>query len=461
MKEQALTLLELNSEIKSIISEHASRSYWVTGEISELKVNMRGHCYLELVQKAEDTEQILARNRATIWAQKYRLIKAYFETTTGQMLTDGIAVMIRVSVEFHEVYGLSLNIHDIEPAYTVGEMALRKQKVIERLTEEGVIDMNKELQLRLCCQKIAVISSPTAAGFEDFMDQLENNPYEYKFYLKLFPALMQGEQAEQSMIDALDKIYSYESFFDVVVIIRGRGSQTDLNCFNNYWLAYHITQFPLPVLTGIGHEQDDSVVDRVAHTRLKTPTAVASFLIELIADQEQMLNTMALQVMERVGEGFQKESNILTDRAGRLQTSLSEKLLHYTTRMNSMNMKLHRIGLEKVGALQRDLDRNMSLLTIRAGSFSAEKHRSIQNISKLLKNSIGHKQSRIGQHQKLLEEKLQAYDPQRVLERGYSITLHEGKVVRDSKHLKENDRITTLLKRGKLESIIKSRKNGN
>ncbi len=279
MENNPLSLCELLGSVKMTLKNHLTPSFWVIAEISELKVNYSGHCYLELIEKDSGGESIKAKVRATIWSSAYRMIQAYFESATRSKLAAGMKVMVKASVEFHELYGLSLNITDIEPSYTVGEMALKKQEIINRLIAEGVFGMNKSLSLPDLPRRIAVVSSKTAAGFGDFMDQLLKNDFGYKFYVKLFPAAMQGAEAEQSIIAALDAVFEAESQFDLVVIIRGGGSQSDLNCFNSYWLACHICQFPLPILTGIGHEQDETIADLVANTRLKTPTAVAEFLI--------------------------------------------------------------------------------------------------------------------------------------------------------------------------------------
>ncbi|MBN1952139.1 MAG: exodeoxyribonuclease VII large subunit [Bacteroidales bacterium] len=455
MQENQLTLLQLNSEIKNVLKVHTERFYWIVGEISELKVNYSGHCYLELIQKDETSDQILARSRAMIWAQNFRLIKPYFETTTGQLLTEGLRVLVKVSVEFHEVYGLSLNITDIEPKYTVGEMALRKQKIIDRLTEEGVIDMNRELELPMLCRKIAIISSPTAAGYGDFCNQLENNPYDYKFYLKLFPAVMQGEAAEQSVIDALDRIYAREGFFDVVVIIRGGGSQVDLNCFNSYWLAYHITQFPLPVLTGIGHEQDDTVTDRVAHTRLKTPTAVAAYLIDMMAVLENRLDEWTEQLGEMIRDMVVEESLKLNRLSHKLQQVLQDRISRHRNRLNNASFQLHKGSMDRISLSLRSLDRIGSKVLTRSSALPRDRMQDLKWIQNRMKQTVSLRKDGLKQKLQFIEEKLDAYDPARVLERGYSITLKDGMPVKDANVLKPNDIITTLFRKGKAESIIK------
>ncbi len=312
MDNKAVSLYDLLGQVKLAFKSSLPGAWWVMAEISELKLNYSGHCYLELIEKNETGESIRAKVRATIWSSVFRMLQPYFETTTRMQLTAGIKVMVKVNADFHELYGFSLNITDIEPSYTIGELARQKQEIINRLKAEGVFDMNKQLTVpRLPC-KIAVISSGTAAGFGDFTDQLKKNQFGYKFYLKLFPAVMQGDEAEQSIIAALDKIYGYEAFFDAVVIIRGGGAQSDLNCFNNYWLNYNICQFPLPVLTGIGHEQDETIADLVACKRLKTPTAVAEFLISLFQEADEEISERSLSLYNMVNDRVRDENERLT-----------------------------------------------------------------------------------------------------------------------------------------------------
>ena len=250
----AVSLLELNSRIKSGIRQAFPDIVWVIAEISEVNINQSGHCYLELIEKNELTNQISARVKATIWAFTFRKLQPFFESMTGQHLSPGMKILVMAGVDFHEIYGLSLNIKDIDPTYTLGDTARKRQEIIDRLKAEGVYHLNKELELPLVPQRIAVISSSTAAGLGDFMNQLTNNRYGYGFTIALFHSIMQGEEAEESVVAAMEEIFSSIESFDVVVIIRGGGSQADLDCFNSYWMCYHITQFPIPVITGIGHD---------------------------------------------------------------------------------------------------------------------------------------------------------------------------------------------------------------
>ena len=283
MEQDILSLLELNLSIKEAISQEFDAAYWVRAETSDVRPHRNGHCYLEFIEKAKDGHSIVAKARGTIWASTFNLLKPYFEQETGQAFTSGITVLVRVTVAFHETYGLGLNVVDIDPSYTLGEIARNRMLVLKQLEEEGVLNLNKELSLAEPLNRIAVISSQSAAGYEDFHNQLEHNSEGLIFYKKLFPAIMQGDRSEASIIAALELIYAHKELFDVVVIIRGGGATSDLSCFDSYVLATNCAQFPLPIISGIGHERDVTVLDAVAHTRVKTPTAAAEFLINRVA----------------------------------------------------------------------------------------------------------------------------------------------------------------------------------
>ncbi len=291
---QELSLSELNLQIKKTLDEQLEASYWVVAEIAQIQVNSSGHCYLELVQK--EGNQVIAKARATIWAYSYRNISAWFSRITGNDLTVGMRVLANTKVTYHEVYGLSLNIKDIDPSFTLGEREKARQEVIAKLEGDGVMEMNRELTLPLVPQNIAIISSETAAGYGDFINQLESNNLGFKVHHQLFSASMQGDKAPESIIRALHQIIE-NNRFEAVVIIRGGGSQLDLDCFDEYELCSHIAQFPIPVITGIGHERDTSIADMVAHTQLKTPTAVAEFILD---GMEAYLSNM-LDIFSNIG----------------------------------------------------------------------------------------------------------------------------------------------------------------
>ena len=430
MNNQALSLFQLLGQVKSALKKEMPVPGWVIAEISEMKVNYSGHCYLELIEKEEAGESIRAKARATIWSSVFRMLQPYFETTTHTRLSAGMRVMVKVTVEFHELYGFSLNIADIEPSYTIGELAKQKQEVINRLKAEGVYDMNRSLQLPELPQKIAVISSKTAAGYGDFMNQLTGNPYGYKFYLKLFPAVMQGDEAEQSIIGALDRIYTHEEFFDVVVIIRGGGAQSELNCFNSYWLTSHICQFPLPVLTGIGHEQDETIADLVAHTRLKTPTAVAEFLIGLFREADIRISELSTSLVDIVTEQVQEKKGHLNRILIVLKPAIKERLS-----ANSGNLRFQFVQI--AGAVKQRLIKETGSLNRRSDKLRIAVKENLNRQRHLLE---------------LLDKKNGYLDPFLILKRGYSVTYCKGKVIKDPGMVSSHEIIETKLAGGILKS---------
>lgn len=329
--ENPLTLYSLNNLVCEAVSMALPSRYWVTGELSEVREAANGHCYIELVQRDEATGSLVAKARGTIWSRVYSLLRPYFLEQTGQHFAQGLKVLLQVSVNFHELYGYTLDVSDIEPAYTIGDMARRRQLVIKQLTDEGVIGLNKELPFPLLPQRIAVISSSTAAGYGDFCDQLHNNGYGFVFYTKLFPAPMQGNGVEQGIISALDNIAQNLECWDVVVIIRGGGAVSELSCFDTYELANNCAQFPLPVITGIGHRRDESVLDIVAHTSVKTPTAAAELLVHSMLAQAQWLAAVQQGVADAVRSRLDGEKRRLQTLVQRIPvaTALFMQGLHH------------------------------------------------------------------------------------------------------------------------------------
>ena len=316
--DKPFTLYSLNNLVRSAISEALPARYWVTGELSEVRETAVGHCYIELVERNEDTQETIAKARGTIWARTYSLLRPYFLEQTGQPFAAGLKVLLQVSVGFHELYGYTLDVCDIEPAYTIGDIARQRQLIIKRLTDEGVIGLNKELEFPLLPQRIAVISSATAAGYGDFCDQLLNNRYGFVFYPHLFPAPMQGNGAEQGIIAALDKIAENVDNWDAVVIIRGGGATSELGCFDTYDLANNCAQFPLPIITGIGHLRDESILDIVAHTSAKTPTAVAEFLIHAMLANESWLSELQNGIATAITKRMENEKKRIDTLVGQM-----------------------------------------------------------------------------------------------------------------------------------------------
>lgn len=291
MSEKRYTLHTLNALVREAIAAELPDEYWVEAELSECRES-RGHCYMELVEKDETSNTPVAKASARCWKQTWAMVQPYFERTTGQPLRAGMKVLLKVYPQFHEAFGFSWIVTDIDPNYTLGDMAQRRQQIIAQLKAEGVFDLQRELVIPRFCQRIAVISAATAAGYGDFCRQLEENEYGLVFYPTLFPAVMQGEQVEQSVIAALNRINGHADDYDVVVIIRGGGSTSDMSGFDTLSLAENVANFPLPIITGIGHDRDECVLDMVSNTRVKTPTAAAAFLIAHLADTLQHLNDL-------------------------------------------------------------------------------------------------------------------------------------------------------------------------
>ena len=317
------SLTELCYRIQQVVDNGLSEHYWVRAEIAS--ISERTHCYMELIEKA-DNGILAAKMRATCWSNIYHLLSAYFAQETGQSLHIGMQVLLEVSIEFHPVFGLSLNIWNIDPTYTIGDLAKQRQSTIRQLTEDGVMDLQKSHTIPSLPRRIAVISSADAAGYDDFCDQLLKNRLGFAFQPILFPAIMQGETATRSIIQALASIADQEEEWDIVVIIRGGGASTDLTCFDDYTLASHCAQFPIPIITGIGHTRDVSVVDMVVHTSVKTPTAAAEWLIARIAQQVEVLNHWQLRLQHSTQNMLHREQNRLSNYLQRL-TSATHRLL--------------------------------------------------------------------------------------------------------------------------------------
>ena len=407
---EPLTLLDLNGRVKSTLLFEMPDAYWVQAEISSISPSSQGHCYLELVQKDTSGKTFLAKAKANIWRNTWLRLKPYFEAETGESLKVGMKVLLQVTVTFHEVYGYSLVVQDIDPTYTMGDMARRRKEIIDQLTKDGVIGLNRELEIPVLPQRIAVISSATAAGWGDFRNQLANNVYGFRFYVKLFQAAMQGDDVERSVISALDAVAACRDDFDIVVIIRGGGAVSELSCFDSYNLAYNIANFPLPVITGIGHERDDTVADVVAHTKVKTPTAAAEFIISRVFDTAQLLEMLVRRMGDAVAE-----------------------------RMNAENIRLERLA-QKIPSL-------FAVLRVRHEQMLENMwNRSVTGVRNLL-TVKGHKLE-------LLEKSITAADPALILKRGFSLTRCNGHVVSRALDLKQGDRLTTVLADGTVESVI-------
>ena len=394
--------------VRESIECEMPEEYWVEAELSECR-ETRGHCYMELIQKDELSATPVAKAPAKCWANKWLTIRPYFERITGQQLHAGMKVLLQVYPQFHEAYGFSWIVNDIDPTYTIGDMARKRQEIIKKLKDEGVFDLQKELQLPMFCQRIAVISSQTAAGYGDFCNQLADTPYGFKFETQLFPATMQGEGVEQSIINALERIYDTD--YDCVVIIRGGGATSDMSGFDTLALAENVANFPIPIITGIGHERDESILDMVSHTRVKTPTAAAAFLIEHLKE--------VLDVIDNSQD--------------RITRYAQQKL----TTLNS-----------QLAIVSESIPRLFSLVKTRQES-------KLDIFEQRMRTSIDRRLTSESHKLELISEKLKALDPTLLLARGYSITMHNGHAVKDASSLAPGTEIETRLAKGTIHSIIK------
>lgn len=431
MKMKTITLYELNSLVRQTIEIGLPKSYWVEAEISELREN-GGHCYLELIEKDKRYNTPIAKASARCWRQTWGMVKPYFENTTGQQLRAGMKVLIEVYAQFHEAYGFSWIISDIDPNYTLGDMARKRQEIIKRLKEEGVFDLNKQLDLPLFSQRIAVISSKSAAGYGDFANQLYGNQYGYYFEAELFAATMQGEDVERSIIKALNAINDRCDDFDCVVIIRGGGATSDMSGFDALDLAENVANFPLPIITGIGHDRDECILDMVSHTRVKTPTAAAALLIDNLNTAERRIDDARQRIANLTSRKMEVEKLRLSRLAERLPALFGSVKDKQEARLDILQERLFRLAeirLSNCENIVGQLEKKISLTAEHL--LMVEKHRL-----------------------ELLEGRAQNLDPQLLLRRGYSITLVGGKALRDPSQVKQGDKIETRLEKGTIISTI-------
>jgi exodeoxyribonuclease VII large subunit len=449
-----ISLTELQLIIRDTLYLSFPDSYWVIAEISEINDNSAGHCYLELIEKNLDETNVRARVRAIIWSNRYSFLKACFEDSTGEQLRNGIKILVKTRIEYHELYGLSLIISDIDPAFTIGEMAMKRQLIIKKLEQEGVFSMNKGLHIPVAPQRIAVISSQNAAGYSDFVNHLTNNSFGYVFYTTLIESTLQGPDTERSIIYALDKIALNVHMFDVAVIIRGGGSQSDLSWFDNYNIAFHITQFPLPVITGIGHDKDISVADMVANRSLKTPTAVADFLIDSVASAENHITGMSSEIIAASRLIIEKNRNRIEATGIRLFPLVTIMMSHLKDKLSSIIIDVINTGKELVIRAGVIPANHKSRLVSRTGTIFSESSlmlkRGNQRLLTATTNKIGINIVKIGG----LESKLQLLNPENILRRGYSITSINGRILKSSKQIKQHDIIDTHLFEGNLKSRV-------
>ena len=429
-----LSLYELNSLVREVIESELSREYWVEAELSEARES-RGHCYMELVQKEEGTNTPIARASAKCWRTQWMMIQPHFERITGQRLRAGLKIRLKVYAQFHEAFGFSWIVTDIDPTFTLGDLARRRQEIITRLKQEGVFDLQKELELPLFCINIAVISSESAAGYGDFCNQLADSGF--AFHTQLFPAVMQGEQVEESIIQALERIFQIQAEdvaqFDSVVIIRGGGATADMSGFDTLALAENVAQFPIPIITGIGHDRDECVLDMVSHLRVKTPTAAAAFLID-----------HAQQVLDRIEDAEQRIVHASQTQISNLKSQISNLASRIPTLFSLVKTREEAHTQQLLQRMGKACDN----LLIRSDARLAVLNTQLSTLSSQLINAHRHRLD-------LLQQRTASLDPQLILNRGYSLTTHNGKVVRNAADVKAGDEIETRLEHGSIKSFIK------
>jgi exodeoxyribonuclease VII large subunit len=455
---EKMSLTELQLVIRDSLYMALPDMYWVVAEISEIKENYAGHCYLELIEKHPEEKNVRARVKAIIWSNRYRFLRSFFENITGESLKEGLKILIKIKVEYHELYGLSLVISDIDPAFTIGEMAVKRQQIIKRLEDDGVFSMNKEIDFPVVPQRIAVISSKNAAGYTDFINQLTGNSFGYAFYTALIETAMQGSETEQGVINAFDKIAENLHLFDLVVLIRGGGSQSDLSWFDSYSIAYHVTQFPLPVITGIGHDKDLSVTDMVANKSLKTPTAVADFLIDCMKEADNQLIEMSTEITDISRKIIEKNRNRIETSAIRLiplsrmfiscvKDDLAGKSLEI---INTGKAYIIKAGFTPANQNSRLISLIKSCLTNKKSHIE----RTVQNLTFFASAMLKRNDVRITG----LNNTLNILSPENVLKRGYTITSLNGRILKTCEEIKVDDQIHTLFSDGTVRSRVLGKK---
>ena len=434
MVQQHLSLYELNSMVRDAIELELPKSYWVEAELSEAREAYGGHCYMELIQKDELSNTPIAKAHAACWRNTWAYIRPHFERVTGQPIHAGMKVLLKVHAQFHENYGFSWIVEDMDPTYTMGDMARKRMEIISTLKEEGVFELQKELELPMFCQHIAVISSATAAGYGDFCNQLSDNSLGLKYHTRLFPATMQGEGVEQSVIVALDAINAEWEKWDCVVIIRGGGATSDLSGFDTLALAENVANFPLPIITGIGHDRDESVLDMISYKRVKTPTAAAAFLIEHLTNTYARIEDAQEAIVNCVKRRLQVERMRLDKLSGNIPVLFSL------------------VKTRQTAYLDRLLDR----LTVKVKRIPTDGLQHLHLLESRLKEPLLRKVYREKHRLEMLLQRANAQDPKRLLKRGYSITLKDGKSIKDASLLKDGDEIETRFAKGSRKSVVKT-----
>lgn len=432
MAAKAVTLLELNRFVAGLVMTPATQNVWVTAELSDV-AERGGHCYMELLQKNPQTGATEAKARAAIWANRYVQIREQFYRATGQRFATGLKVMVLASVSMHPVYGLSLVITAVDPSYTMGDLMRRRNEILARLKSDGILDLNRSLPVDGPLLRVAVISAEGAAGYGDFMNQMQANPCNLRFTIKLFPAVMQGERTPATVMAALEAVNVDIDNWDCVVIIRGGGATSDLIAFDDYDLAAHVAQFPLPVIVGIGHERDVTVLDYVAAVRVKTPTAAAEWLLGMGKRHLDALDALGRAIVTAVRERIAGSKEQLGLIEGRLPSLPPAVLDRARMRLDRYAMGLHNISSRHIQPRLVKLESTQSALAL--------------TLDGVLR--------RQGARLDAIRSMLEALSPEATLRRGYSITRRDGRAVTSASQLHPGDEVITTLAEGTVTSVVK------
>ncbi len=438
----------------AIRSVPALQSAWVTAELSDVRVS-GGHCYMELVEK-DAAGMTVAKLRATIWANRFYGISQKFRAVTGRDIAAGMKVLLNGGASHHPVYGLSFSVNDIDPAYTLGDMERLRREILERLAREGVIGYNRSLRMACAPQRIAVISAPTAAGYGDFVNQLEGNPDGFVFYDLLFPAIMQGDRTSASVREALDRIEMAVDFWDCVVIIRGGGSTTDLNGFDDYDLARRVATYPLPVVVGIGHERDRTVLDEIANVRMKTPTAVAAFFIDCLRTAYTDASSRVTDIVRYCTERLTGESRRLSNLEAMIAPLAGARVASARAALESVAGRLPALAATRLATARERLAASSRMLGAVAASRCGMEGRRLDDLSDRIAQAAVVRLQRETQRLDGYRSLIDAFSPAKTLRRGYSITMVDGHAVTDASLLKHGQTITTRLDKGSVESVVAS-----
>lgn len=429
MTSNALTLYELNSLVAEGLHAILPDKFWVEAELSEVRV-VRGNCYMEIVQKDILSNTPIAKAQAKCWRNIWPWVQNTFEQTTGQQLRPGMKVMLQVHADFHEAYGFSWIVTDINPEFTLGDMMKKRNEIVKELKAAGIFDLQRDLSLPLFAQNIAVISSCNAAGYGDFCSEIDHSGL--VFHLNLFPSIMQGENIESSIIHALNLIYKDAAHTDIVVIIRGGGATSDLSGFDSLSLAENIANFPIPILTGIGHDRDQSIADMVAYRSLKTPTAVANFLVNNLKETSRRIEVAQQAIIKEATMRLEMEK---------------QRLKHLVLLLPSIFSTTRKHEFERLENFSKTLN------VMRSHILENEK-KQLETIQLRLKTQVTHKLLTSNQSLKLLSQRLSLNDPQLLLQRGYTITTKDGHIVKDAQQLEKGDKIETRFRNGKIQSVV-------